>query len=138
MLNFQSHGNQPIKYRFWGVQREDMNIPTDYGKTAGISHSAFILSSDKNYPRLYKDGVANGGDTITHNLGKIPYVDFWYNTDTDTSRLLSYWSYAPIGGFTQSATSWPGIIATDKTITFKKMRINNGDRAISYYYRIYA
>lgn len=138
--DFRSFKNKTLKYRLWGVQREDIDFAVDYGPTASISKTSFQFDSSKNYPRLYKDGVAKSGDTITHGLGYIPYVDYWCNLSSDKDSLLSYWSYQPKGCFSSSGMgSWPSIQATKDTITFKKQYVNGSEQQdVVYYYRIYA
>lgn len=136
-----------VKYRLWGVCREDMRDAIDYAKNQSVTKSKLIFDTGRNYPRLYKDGIAKSGDVVEHNLGKIPYVDFWCNNANyfypDRDYLTSYWSYRPSGLFGgQSLHTRSGIRATDKTITFTTQTIdgNDGpeDRRVWYYYRIYA
>lgn len=120
--------SKTLKYRLWGVVRDDVQEAVDYPKNATTGKAKLVFNTELNYPRLYKDGVARGGDTITHNLGKIPYIDYW----TASSRSFAhYWSYWPTGGFGNAYTG-QGIRATDSTITF------GGANTTYYYYRIYA
>lgn len=126
-----------IKYRLWGVAREDIELAVDYPKNSSKYKNKLIFDTDRNYPRLYKDGIAKSGDVIEHNLGKIPYMDYWY--DINYNDLHRYWSYMPSSTLDNSINSGPGIIATDKTITFKKMTVNGNElRDVYYYYRLYA
>lgn len=123
--------NLPVKYRLWGVVREDVNSAVDFGKNSGITKSKLAFDSRKNYPRLYKDGIAKSGDTITHDLGKIPFVDYWYGWSR--GGVENSWTYSPTGEFGNSPTV-PTIRATDKAITFMPSSGNE----TWYYYRIYA
>lgn len=145
-INLFFQGNFPrfypgktIKYRLWGVCREDTRDAVNYSKNASKTKSKLIFNTDLNYPRLYKDGVAKSGETITHNLGRIPHVDYWVNSNN--KNFNTYWSYQPYSSFTNSSPFLPGIRATDKTLTFLKYTFNdnNGyaDNDVYYYYRIY-
>lgn len=123
--------NLPVKYRLWAVPREDINSSADFGKNSGITKSKLAFDSRKNYPRLYKDGIAKSGETITHDLGKIPFVDFWYSL-TDGGSLTN-WRYYPMGDFVNNPAS-ATVRATDKNITFT----TTSGYDTWYYYRIYA
>lgn len=138
--DFRSYPNKTLKYRFWGVQREDIDFALDYGSTAAISKTSLKFDSSKNYPRLIKDGVAVSGETITHNLGRIPYVDYWYVLNDNKDSFLKSWLHNPKGCFSSNGMgNYPSIQATKDTITFKKMYVNAGkERNVAYYYRIYA
>lgn len=126
-----------IKYRLWGVCREDISLAVDYAKNASTTKSKLTFNTDRNYPRLYKDGIAKSGETIEHNLGKIPYMDYWYTISNN--YLNNSWTYSPLGSLTSGAGHGATIIATDKTITFRQMLINgNTPTDVYYYYRIYA
>lgn len=123
--------NLPVKYRLWGVVREDINSAVDFGKNSGITKSKLAFDSRKNYPRLYKDGIAKSGDTITHDLGKIPFVDYWRGFSR--GGVEEGWGYDPMGEMGND----PGVStvrATDKTITFT----TTSGSETWYYYRIYA
>lgn len=144
--DMRSYKNKTIRYRLWGVVRDDVQQAVDYPKNATVGKTKLVFNSELNYPRLYKDGVAKSGQTVYHNLGKIPYVDYWYITQnssgTVTANSISrYWSYRPSSGF-GSGDYNQGIRATDTTLTFKTQRVdgNNGieNREVFYYYRIYA
>ena len=98
-----------------------------------------MFNSENNYPRIYKEGVAMTGDTIQHNLGRIPYVDFWYipkvNSSVTPDTLLKQWWYQPIGELKTGANTNATVKATDSTVTFGKW---NSTYDVYYYYRIYA
>ena len=131
------------KYRLWGVVRDDVQQAVDYPKNSAATKSRLIFNTELNYPRLYKDGVAMSGETVEHNLGKIPYVDYWYVSKTSssvTTRSISWsWQYQPAGYFGSSAATAPSVRATDKTLTFRQIVVNgNEPRDLYYYYRIYA
>lgn len=141
--DLRSYPSKTAKYRLWGVVRDDIQQAVDYPKNSSTSKAKLIFNTELNYPRLYKDGVAMSGETVEHNLGKIPYVDYWYiskypSTITPAS-LSTSWSYAPGGHFGNAITSEPTIRATDKTLTFRQIVVNgNETRDLYYYYRIYA
>ena len=131
--------NLPIKYRLWGVQREDIAMAVDYSKTTNISKTKLSFDASRNYPRLYKDGIARSGDVIEHNLNKIPYVDFWYTYGRNSSSFNSSWSYAPWGVLSNSTLhNTPTIMATDKAVTFCTVNGEDENYKFWYYYRIYA
>lgn len=142
-FDFRSYGGRTAKYRLWGVARDDATPAVDYPKTSITSKSKLIFNTELNYPRLYKDGVAMSGETVYHNLGKIPYVDYWYVSKSTTSvtpaTLARRWEYSPTGRFGDSLDSYPAVRATDKTLTFRKLVVNGDEqRDLYYYYRIYA
>ena len=118
--------SKTIKYRLWGVVRDDVQQAVDYPKNSSVGKAKLVFNTELNYPRLYKSGVAKAGDTVDHNLHKIPYVDFWTSSVDNFPR---YWTYKSVGGF-GSGYSGSGIRATDTTLTF----LGTG----YYYYRIYA
>ena len=143
--DFRSYPNRTAKYRLWGVVREDMRDAAEYSKNSTTTKSKLNFNTDNNYPRLYMDGIAKSGTTIEHNLGKIPYVDFWYNIastfNPDKDYLTSYWSYNPSGSLLNSGLdAVPTIKATDKTLTFTQIAIGGGGtiRDVWFYYRVYA
>lgn len=125
-----------IKYRLWGVCREDIALAVDYSKNASTTKTKLIFSTDRNYPRLLKDGIAKSGDVIEHNLGHIPYMDYWYALNANAFN--SYWSYAPMANLDYNVNNAPGIMATDKTIRFRAFKSGGTDYDVYYYYRIYA
>ena len=121
-----------LKYRMWGVQRDDIDYAIDYPKNSTVTKSKLAFNTDNNYPRLYKEGVAKSGDVITHNLGRIPYIDYWYSA---FNNLTTSWSYAPHGVMRSSGTyNYPTVKATDSTVTFCAV----SGSTYYYYYRIYA
>ena len=141
--DMRSHKSKTIKYRLWGVVRDDIQQAVDYPKNTSIGKTKLVLDTGLNYPRLYKDGVAMSGETIHHNLERIPYIDYWYLTkypSTVTANGISRsWQYRPSGRFGASLPTLPTIWATNKTITFRQMvTADNETRDIYYYYRIYA
>lgn len=146
--DFRSHGGSTVKYRLWGVVRDDVQQAVDYSKNTAKSKTKLKFNTEFNYPRLYKDGVAKSGETVRHDLGKIPYVDYWYITQNESGfsqvtkeSISRYWSYGPHSAFGSNDRN-QGIRATDSTLTFRTQRVNgnNGieDRDVFYYYRIYA
>lgn len=143
--DFRSFPNRTAKYRLWAVQREDIDFAIDYGKNSAVSKSRMKFNSNLNYPRLYKDGVAKSGETIQHDLGKIPYVDYWYQIQnslvpyTKDNAFNTSYDYNPKGTFKNGIGNYPTIKATSTTISFNKMIVNgNEQRDVFYYYRIYA
>ena len=123
--------SKPVKYRLWGVIREDTRSAVDYGKNSSITKSKLIFNSENNYPRLYKDGIAKSGDTVKHNLHKIPYIDYWWNWSEN--EIKDSWIYNPSGQF-KTSPSTPTVTATDTDITFSKLSGSD----VWYYYRLYA
>lgn len=142
-IRISSKPNTTIKLRLWGIQRDDIAVAEDYGKTSAISKSKLSFDSSNNYPRLYMEGVALSGETVQHNLGKIPYVEYWWRLksklvpETKDDAFTTSWDYKPQGSFKNGA-SWTSIRATKDTITF--MQKDNGGEARDafYYYRLYA
>ena len=131
--------NKTAKFRLWGVQREDIALAIDYGKTAPIMKNKLNFSTDNNYPRIYKEGIAKNGDVIQHDLGHIPYVDFWYAPKfgyVTENSLNTFWWYNPIGEFYTGTHNNATVMATDSTVTFSMMYGDTYD--VYYYYRIYA
>lgn len=118
--------SKSLKYRLWGVVPEFTQQAVDRPKNSSATKSKLIFNSDMNYPRLFKDGVANAGDVITHNLGRAPYVDYWVLSNDITGT----WNYNPTGGAGSGYTG-AGIRANNSTVTFW------GSNTV-YYYRIYA
>ena len=144
-VDFRSFPNKTAKYRLWGVQREDISNSTDYPKNTAFMKNKLILDSDRNYPRLCLEGVAISGETVKHNLGKIPYIDYWYQIQrtispyTKENAFLSSWRYNPKGALNASIGNYPTITATDKEVTFSKMLVNGNEQTdVLYYYRLYA
>lgn len=122
--------SKTIKYRLWGVVRDDAQQAVDYPKNSSSSKAKLVFNTELNYPRLYKDGVAAAGETITHDLHKIPYVDFWQSINDNNNQFSRYWVYRNGTGGFGSQNERDCIRATDTTITF----MGTG----YYYYRIYA
>lgn len=122
--------SKTIKYRLWGVVRDDAQQAVEYPKNASVGKAKLIFNTELNYPRLYKDGIAKAGDVIEHNLQKIPYVDFWQSITSSDNQFSKYWIYRNRTGGFGSQNESDCIRATDTTITF----MGTG----YYYYRIYA
>lgn len=133
-LNMSKHANATVKYRLWGVISED-NTGIEATKNSSITKSKLIFNSENNYPRLIKDGIAKSGETVEHNLKRIPFIDYWYDWNS-TSRLKNVtYNFQPSGEFTTGAsTTTPTVLADEDKLYFKKL--NNDD--VYYYYRIYA
>lgn len=138
IINNNAGRNKTVKYRLWGLQREDVSMAINYNKNSNLTKSKLIFNSENNYPRLYKDGIASGGDTIKHELKRIPYMDIWQVFMTN--GVIDQWWYLPIGvlaGDPASITSmgvgsFIPIQATDSEVIF------SGSSTNKYYYRIYA
>lgn len=132
-----SQAGKELRVLFWGVQREDIPLAIDYGKTSQMAQSTrFTLDTDFNYPRLIMDGIAKGGDTITHDLGHIPYCDWWYFGAEPTTEdpLGKNWIYTGYGSL--EAGDVPACIrATNETLTF--VQRSGQSTTTWYYYRIY-
>lgn len=119
----------PIKYRIWGIIREDTRSAAEYGKNSSLMKSKLTFNSENNYPRLYKDGIAQAGDVIEHNMGRVPFVE-WWAVSIYNNKITST-AHQTAGAFGSSAEN--GIWATDKDITFHSWSQNE-----QFYYRIYA
>lgn len=140
-FSFEGFPNATVKVRLWGVQREDIPLAYDYGKTTGNMYSKTPLKFDsgKNYPRLIKDGVAYSGDKVYHNLGRIPYIDYWQkywgSSSTDTTFQYGY-SYNGTGHLGDNL-GYNSVRATKDYIQF--MQYNNGGSPANsiFYYRVY-
>lgn len=137
--DFHDRPSSTMKYRMWGVQREDIAFPTDYGRTAARALSAVKFDTNLNYPRLIKDGVAKSGEVIAHNLGRIPYVDYWFAYSSNKDALLTGWQYNPTGYFGNGAGPYPCVRADSKNVTFQQIKYLGDEQGtdIVYYYRIY-
>lgn len=125
--------NKTVKFRLWGVQRDDVAMAIDYKKNSTTTKSKLIFNTDNNYPRLYKDGIASGGDVIEHNLGHVPYMDYWCLTHDPDAPVQDSWYAYPIGDL--YGTPYPGtyVRATEKQVIF-----GDDGYGTKYYYRIYA
>ena len=109
-----------VRYRIYGFEpsnsREKVGATNKYAKN-------FILNTDYNYCKLYKKGVANSGETITHNLGYIPQTLAWKETTFYGDPIIS-----PIDDSTLSTS--------EVTINSQKVKFNVPD-ATKIHYRIY-
>lgn len=133
-----------LRFRIWGVQREDIAMAIDYGRTNNSSKSHLKFDSSKNYPRLVMDGVAKAGETVYHNLGRIPYVDYWYifankNSEDPFRGGWTYETHGQLGGYDDPYDNWPSVQATKDVLRF--MPSTSGEQSETatdwYYYRIY-
>lgn len=121
--------NKKLKYRVWGFMDEEATKGIGANKTAGYSLNRLVLSTDYQYPMLYKEGKATPNTTITHSLGVIPYVDIWTGSTANNHpfRLVTDDQFGIVygeGGLVQ---------VTDSAITFT----NSSYADDEYYYRIY-
>lgn len=133
----RNYPNKTVKLRLWGMQREDIAVAKDYGNTSNISKNKLKFDSNNNYPRLYMEGVALSGETIQHDLNKIPYVEYWCQTkstlvpQTKDNAFDWGWDYYAGATFESGGAT---VQATNKTLTFTK----KGSDDVFYYYRVYA
>ena len=128
-LNLQRHANATVKYRLWGVLSEN-DTGIEANRNNAISKTKLAFSTDNNYPRLIKEGVAKSGETVAHNLKRIPYVDYWYSW----ANNMMYPSYEPSGVMTTAASAnVPTMSADEDNVYFKQV----GGSDVYYYYRIY-
>lgn len=128
-LNLQRHANATVKYRLWGVLSEN-DTGIEANRNNAISKTKLAFSTDNNYPRLIKEGIAKSGETVAHNLKRIPYVDYWYSW---TNNMM-YPSYEPSGVMTTAASAnVPTMSADEDNVYFKQV----GGSDVYYYYRIY-
>lgn len=127
------HKTGTVKFRVWGVWAED-DTGLDANKNTAISKTKLAFNTDNNYPRLVKDGIAKGGDTVAHNLGKIPYIDAWYDywygygRNMDTPMLVA-------DGCLGNNRQTLGVYADSQNLYFGNPQ---GETGLYYYYRIYA
>lgn len=128
-LNLQRHANATVKYRLWGVLSEN-DTGIEANRNNAISKTKLAFSTDNNYPRLIKEGIAKSGETVAHNLKRIPYVDYWYSW----ANNMQYPSYEPSGVMTTAASAnVPTMSADEDNVYFKQV----GGSDVYYYYRIY-
>lgn len=128
-LDLDRHANATVKYRLWGVIAEN-DTGIEASKNNTISKTKLAFSTDNNYPRLIKEGIAKSGETVAHNLKRVPYVDYWYSYASNVKQPM----YEPTGVMTTAAsTNWPTVSADEDNLYFKQLNGTN----IYYYYRIY-
>lgn len=128
-LNLQRHANATVKYRLWGVLSEN-DTGIEANRNNAISKTKLAFSTDNNYPRLIKEGIAKSGETVHHGLGRIPYADYWYSW----ANNMNYPSYEPSGVMTTAASANVPTMSADKdNVYFKQV----GGSDVYYYYRIY-
>ena len=120
------------KFRVWGLWAEN-DTGKDKKKNTAIAKTKLSFSTDNNYPRLIKDGIAKGGDTVAHNLGKIPYVDAWYGYYYGFFTLMERPSLVVSGQLGDNRKTM-GVYADENNIYFGNPE---GETHLYYYYRIY-
>lgn len=124
--------NKVVKFRVWAVQREDvMNV--DYAMNSSTAKNKLLFNTDNNYPRLIKDGIVPGGSVIQHNLGRIPYVDYWILSYDEQAPVSERWYYYPWGDISTTPEVSDYVRATENELYFG----NDYFGTSYYYYRIY-
>ncbi len=121
--------NGKVKYRLWGVMSESDTKGVLVGPTVGQSANRIMLDTDKTYPMLIQEGYVNAGETVKHNLGRIPYMDIWALSSYDSSWFIFNDDNIAVdeynlGGFIQ---------ITSSSIT----AVNNLGCPSKFYYRMY-
>lgn len=61
-------------------------MPSDINESVALSSASFndfVINTDNNYPKIFKEGKITATTTITHNLGFYPLVDFWIHRISD-------------------------------------------------------
>ena len=124
--------NVPVKYRVWGLWAEN-DTGLDANKNTTISKTKLAFNTENNYPKLIKDGIAKAGDTVAHNLGKIPFVDAWYDTYYGFYTLMERPTPVNSGYLGNGAVQC--VQADENNVYFTDPF---GDGHLYYYYRIYA
>ena len=112
--------NKTAKIRIWGYMAEEDAKNIDTGKTANASKEPLSLNTDNIYPRLAQEGYTRTGEVITHNLGKIPTVLYWWEVDEEGDE----WQYDTFTDYE----------ARKNTIVFTREK---SDKPVNIYYRIY-
>jgi len=128
-LTLSQHQNATVKYRLWGVIAEN-DTGIEVSKNSAISKSKLAFSTDNNYPRLIKEGIAKSGETVAHNLKRIPFIDYWWSYTSNGKNP----HIEPLGTFTTASSAGSPTVAADEDNLYFK-QVNNSD--IYYYYRIY-
>ena len=72
-LNLQRHANATVKYRLWGVLSEN-DTGIEANRNNAISKTKLAFSTDNNYPRLIKEGIAKSGETVGLFMLGIPLI----------------------------------------------------------------
>ena len=118
-----------LKFRFWGFFNEAETQNKFADATASASSNKFIKDSRLGYPKLFMEGYADATDgtkTIYHNLGFVPFVEIWYQTDNK-------WYQVDYVDFVSPISTWT-IQNTNTILSFN----GDGYTNYKYYYRIYA
>ena len=129
---FTNGSNVKVKYKLWGVWCEDETRGFIAEFTKNKSKNRFILNSDYSYPQLVKEGYLTQGQTLTHSLGFIPYVDVWgYATIKSGVNGYKQWTRDSFGSIWGSGQ--------DVQVTANTLTLGSSNTAPSkIYYRIYA
>ena len=131
-VDSSTNKNATAKFRVWGLWAEN-DTGLDANKNNAISKSKLAFSTDNNYPKLIKDGIAQGGTTVAHNLGKIPFIDAWYDRYFGFGTLMDMPKLVCDGAF--GTTNGDYVWADENNVYFND---TFGDGHTYYYYRIYA
>lgn len=124
-----SSNPRPIYYRIYGFAPSDVNIklpPTkNYAKT-------FTLNTDRDYRKLYKQGIVNLGQSVTidHNFGYIPQAMLW--------QEAPYFGLCSLLGSSSEEESTKMVITNDKVrITTPPASSAETMQGYRLHYRIY-
>ena len=129
---FTAAQNAKIKYKLWGVWCENDTKGKIAVFTKNASKNKFIINTDYNYPQLYKEGYLERGQSMSHNLGFIPYCDIWdYTTIKQNVKGYAQRTSDVFGTLSDMGEL---VMLTDKTLSV------NADASApeKIYYRIYA
>lgn len=132
---YASKTNTKLKYKLWGVWNETDTYSSLAEFTHDKSNNRLVIDTSYDYPQLVKEGYLNKGETLTHSLGFIPYLDVWayvqvYDPSTYTS--LGYgWQELTNDGF---GTGYGSVQISKNTLKVDTSGYNVPDKI---YYRLY-
>lgn len=92
--------------------------------TTPVANDEFIINTDYNYTKLYMSGITNQNTTINHNLGYVPQVIVWQETDPGITPT-QYYGF-PLNEAPQITTTQLILPAINAASTIKR-----------FHYRIY-
>lgn len=133
VINYVNEHNssQPIYYRIYAFEPSD-----SHAKLAPTKKYAkiFTLDTDRDYRKLYKNGIVNMGQTvtITHNFGYIPQVMLWLDYPEFETGYIG-------NGFEiENPSSSPMYVDKKKlSITLASFEPGTSMHGIKIHYRIY-
>jgi hypothetical protein len=116
IINFFNGALAQTTYYYRIICFMPTDINADVTNIASLADD-FILNTDYNYTKLFMSGI-NTSTTVTHNLGYVPQVMWWYESSAD--KILS-----PVNlGYPTTNTPY----VTTTTVVFPNT---------NYHYRIY-